>query len=253
MSSDTKKQPDPIYICWSCFKWWETAEGENCPFCKQPGKLSNVRFKNLLRGQGRQTGPKTEAGKKKCRLNAVKHGHKMTVSPIYPAKFDKYPECFSCEHREKCENDNEFRFCPVKTEKVYDFMTKFIAAKANGDLESLDELIGATTAKTYAILQSMISDVLTIGTTVEETTTNKEGDLIYSKYKQHPVLETIPKFMTAIGFTADQQMMTPKAKGEEQKTDMLEEMMGKMMGGIRLSPEQAVEEPKEETLEVEFE
>jgi hypothetical protein len=70
--------------------------------------------KGVLNAMGKQTGPKTEAGKaasaknlvghptpeamQTIRFNAVTHGLTAQVATCHPAKPGKYPQCEGCEH-----------------------------------------------------------------------------------------------------------------------------------------------------------
>lgn len=245
--SDSKKQ---VYFCHDCWIAWDLEDGPKCPKCGKEVKSVPWFWKNLVKTRGKQTGPKTLEGRriaernlrennygpghknpeavKHTRLNAVKHGQYLVASPIYPAKPGKYPDCISCPVREQCESE-EWKYCPQKTDKIYEFQGRVLAAIKNNNLEELDTYAGLTMAKAYSIMQDMLENVFKFGTTYKETTEFENGT-VKEKIVANPMLEIIPKYMDRLGMTAQDRKLTQKQQGET-TPDAIMDMIRELFSG----------------------
>lgn len=252
-----------IYFCKDCWVAWELEDGPQCPKCGKEVQPVPYFWKNLIKMQGRQTGPKTPEGKRKAiqnlrennygpghknpdavkrtRLNAVKTGQYMVASPVYPAKPGKYPDCLSCPVRERCENE-DWKFCPQKSEKIYEFQARVMAAIKNNDLEAMDEYAGLTMAKANAILHDMFDKVFQNGAMYKEITEFENGG-IRKRLVANPVLEIIPKFMDRLGMTAQDRKLTQKQQGE-MTPETLMDAVRQLISGEKRPEDFSFEDPK---------
>jgi hypothetical protein len=225
MSAEKEK----TFFCRDCHHSWRTKVCEyhddiaysGCPNCNTPQHEVPHYYFNLPQmmeaQKGKHTGPKTEEGKKRVSLNGFKHGLYTSQKTILaPAKKDKYPECEGCPYRDKCEI--EYKYCPVNLS----LFMKFAQAYADGQIKELQEIAGMMQGKALTILGMLYNDVFKEGTTKERryiTNLDKESneETVVLEIQTHPALRRIPEFHQLLGFTADQQNMTP-AKSEEVKT-----------------------------------
>lgn len=238
MAKNTK-----VYWCQPCVKIWELAEGAICPGCGGDGiKKPRRSYAGLAAAHGKQTGPKTEAGKaqglknirennsgptgesaERTRLNAVKHG-RYSSTPIFPAKPGTYPECDSCRALKECQA-RELVYCVTKTQRKLRRLARAIGSPHQKDRARLaiDSL-----ANLQLILESSFEDVLEMGTAVEETT-ESSGGIISRRYKAHPSLDPIIKMMSQLGISAQDQQLTPKSAGEQKRDTAVEAFLRSMM------------------------
>jgi hypothetical protein len=214
-----------------------------CPKCGKLTKSISPQRYSALMGRDKATGPKTPEGKKRSALNsrlprklspesaerigvnAYKTGQYATrLRPLAPAKFDKYPSCTNCEPetRERCEA-KEIKWCPTNHEPLL----KFLAAYKDGKPELLKELAGMTQAQVYQVIQMSLKNIFDQGVTVEEK--RQIGKMITTIIKSHPLIERLPELMNSIGFTADQQMITPaKQEARDNIRGFLDDQSDKM-------------------------
>lgn len=194
-----------------------------CDECGNPMSMSNHHLFNLSKGWSKATGPKTPEGKAKnaqnldghrgkykseetkerASCNGFKTGQYCTKPRIIaPAIHGRYLDCEDCELSESCEK-KEIKWCPVFIQPL----VNFLAAHKNSDPSQLKTLVGDSHAQLYAIQQQAMNEIFKDGAVVEDVKIYK--DTIQKTKKSHPAIESVLKIMDTIGFTADQQNMTP--------------------------------------------
>jgi hypothetical protein len=175
--------------------------------------------------QARQNlkGPKTPEGKLRAGLNTYKHGKysKKLFPLLAPANYGKYSYCEDCEYAARCK-DKEFSWCY----KNIGQMLKFFAAYINNDPAALRKNAAMSQAQLYNVLQMAFHEINTKGIVVQDikkwSSENSSGSQEFNK--ANPALEHIIKIISALGFDAEQQTMTPKS---EKDTDLLEGFLKK--------------------------
>lgn len=181
-----------------------------CPFCDAEVAEVSYRYLNVYKGWQNSTGPKTQAGKNRSKLNGWKHGaNSKTYQLLAPAKPGQYPVCDGCEFKAPCEND-PYSYCPVWVAPLMEV----IRAYKEGDLTSLKEIAGFQAGQTFMVLQMMFQNVIQEGVSqprVVKTNFNKAGDekTEVLDLQANPLLKEIPKYVEMLGMNANQQNMTP--------------------------------------------
>ena len=168
------------------------------------GKAASAKNLDGERGQFN-----TEAARDRASQNAYKHGmYSQQPQLLAPAKPGKYPMCDGCELIDECLGG--FKFCPKNMEPAL----KYLKAYKEGNHTELKDLAGLTQAQMFSMLQMSFQDVFEKGTLVLDQYFHKDGELAKELYKANPVMGKIIDMMVSLGFTADQQEMTPKASDE---------------------------------------
>jgi len=196
-----------------------------CPKCGK--SVPETKYKENLHVSVK-TGPKTIEGKKQATANleghrgqftteeardrvsqnAFKHGlYSQQPHIIAPAKPGKYPMCSGCELREECEAG--FSYCPMNMGPVM----QFLKAYKEGNHAELKDIAGLSQAQMFSMLQMSLHEVFDKGTLVLDKHYYK-GQISKELYKANPVMSKIIDMMSSLGFTADQQEMTPKSADE---------------------------------------
>lgn len=226
---------DKYFFCKDCFASWKTSEyynnkGEDdeidFSICEQCGKSCHETphyYFNLPKmmeaKKGKSTGPKTPEGKKRSSLNNYKHGL-YTKQKIFlaPTQKDKYPECPECPYRDDC--GTKYKYCPLNLSLI----TRFAAAYESGDIETIKEFAGLMQGNAAITLKLLFNDIFQHGTLKEKHIIKKiseadDGESIEEniiiEMQGNPSLKRIPEFMTLLGATAEQQIMTPAKKIED--------------------------------------
>jgi len=209
----------------------------DCPKCKKlMNSISRRHFANILNAQ-KNTGPSTPESKRRSSRNSAKphvyhsreareraaangfkHGrYAKKIRPFAPANFGKYTDCENCNHRDKCE-EKKIRWCPTMEGPL----REFLAAYANNSPDLLKELVAYSQAKMFSVFEMGMKDIFEKGALIDDMKVLKNisggGKIIEVKRKAHPFIEMASEILEKIGFTADQQVMTP-AK-QENRDDM---------------------------------
>lgn len=192
-----------------------------CEGCGEWTRANRHYYANLSKMHSAQTGPRTEEGKRRSSLNGFKHGlHAKPQHMLAPAN-GKYDICNDCEIKIDC-GAGKVRYCPYKT----DLMAKFMAAYENGDIKEMKAFAGLSQARLYMIFETMLAEVMNTGVVVKHPMVSGGAVVEYTDdegkkhridaYDENPLLDKIPKIMTALGMTSDQQTMNPlKADGAD--------------------------------------
>lgn len=224
------------FWCPKCHLSWKTNEYDvldqnsedyddftaQCPQCKNTVTSKPYYFANLSKMSANATGPRTKEGREIVAHNPIKHGlYSAPDKLFYPRKPGKYKECDSCGHRELCEN-KEIKHCIVKT----DILLKFVYAYKTGDANMLRELAGFTQARVAMALNDVLADLQNHGVMLVapkvngfgEVLKDEEGNTIFD-YSANPLLKHIPSLINTLGFSADQQEITPEKSREKDEVN----------------------------------
>lgn len=180
-----------------------------CEVCYAPAPECSYRVHNLATNAWHKaTGPKTEAGKARVALNPWKDGTKCRKGKhhiLAPAKFDKYPWCTECPDRDDCEN-KLIKYCP----RDFETTLRFVQAYKDGDVNALKEDAAIANAQVSKVFAMMISSIMQKGVMMKTVQVDKNGNELVT-WEKNQLVKELPQYMSTLGFTADQQVMTPKA------------------------------------------
>lgn len=207
------------FYCKDCKLAWKATDfvstGENtvaiCPVCEKQAPECTHSTYNLARtAWSNATGPKTEAGKERVSLNAWKNGLHAKFHIMAPAKPGKFPLCSSCELIDECKES--YKYCPKDIETTL----LFLQAYQDGKVNDLRELAGWSQAQMMKIMSMMFSDIISRGVHVKTKHIDDAGNVSYT-YEKNQLVKELPAFIDVLGFSADQQIMTPKAAEQKEQ------------------------------------
>lgn len=215
----------PCRVVWKSDDYVTTGEDAVaiCPVCERHEGVVNTSYRvyNLYKGWDMATGPTSEEGKRRSSLNNWQHGRFANqLHIIAPAKPGKLAVCAGCTIIDECKS-KKFKYCPVDLETV----ALFIQAYQEGKVNDLRELAGMAQAQTMKVLQNMIHHIMEYGvSTVNKIPMlNKEGEpvkdsdgniIFMTKHEKNNLIKDIPAFIQTLGFSAEQQDMTPAKRQE---------------------------------------
>ena len=161
------------------------------------------------------TGPRTPEGKRRSRLNGYQHGAYAQIPILLaPAITGKYLECETCQYVIQCKKE-KWQYCPVQVETFL----KFMKAYEEGNVNELRDLAAMCQGHLFNILRMAFQQVYKKGVMSEKAIrefVNKNGEKVTMiEWQSNPILNRIPELMQQLGFTADQQMMTPKVESDD--------------------------------------
>jgi hypothetical protein len=216
--SDVKEQK--LFFCKDHGRaLWETDEYvlENdiyfskCPVCGQPCKEVGYRHKNLMKAWSHASGPKTQAGKERSRLNGFKHGKYTSVyHELAPALPGRFPMCKECEYFDDCKS-KKWSWCPVNL----DPMMRMLKAFKEGKISDLKEFAAINQTKAFNVLQLMFAEIFDKGTLAPKELRRKvnatdDEETVVLEWQENPLIKRLPAIFEMLGHTADQQTMTPE-------------------------------------------
>ena len=194
-----------------------------CPICSQQARETSYRVANLALGWDKSTGPVSEEGKSRSRLNAYKHGRNTSIFTLMaPAKPGKYPLCHDCEYFDKCKSE-KFKYCPTDLETV----GRFVHAYKEGKVSDLKEIAGLAQSQMHKIFQNMIHHILTQGVALVRKVPILDGEgeivrdekgkpMFNTEFIKNNLVKDLPAFVSSMGFDAVNQDMTPKTRQESE-------------------------------------
>lgn len=205
-----------VFVSW---EWEETPKGvfAACPICEREVEEVPAVYQNYYKMWQNQTGPRTQEGKRRSSLNGYKHGHYSQVyNVLAPALPGKFPACQNCQYREPCENE-PYKWCPVNIAP----MVRFVKAYQEGNLAEMKEFAGMNQAKIFQTVQMMWQEIQSKGVLVPKEIRRKINEdageeEIVLEWQANPLLQRIQSFIEMLGHSADQQIMTPRAKEEDE-------------------------------------
>jgi hypothetical protein len=117
-------------------------------------------------------------------------------------------------------------------------------AAGDGDFGPLTRLSLRRQARASMLHDAALDAVEEDGLMVSEDSFDGEGRVVASRKKVHPAAEYALKSAEAFGLTADQQLMTPKARGVAKRDDRLAEFLDRQ---ARIRSEAALNGPVADT------
>lgn len=230
------------FWCYECSKYWKTSDfmsGDEydyyskCPQCSSITKAVPYYYGNLPKM--RTTGPKTEAGKQRSSVNAIKHGMFASAHHLLAPANGKYDICRECDSLSDCKY-GKLKYCPFKQ----DMMLRFLAAYENGDMEYLKTMAGLTQGKLMLVLDNCFNEIMSEGVLIKSLKVSN-GRIVYHKkpvddggevayeddydnplfeFKSNPLIDVLPKIIETAGMSSNQQKMNP-GKQEDVDEDKL--------------------------------
>jgi len=204
--------------------------------CREPWYMANVR-----RCQGKQTGPVTQAGKDKCRMNGYSTGSSYVSGaiPKYlpPAKPEKYAECDECQDLDECklaveEAKGTSRY--VACHRLSELTAKYRNAHLTGDPEALRFTAADVHAKMHRVMNQCFKAIFDTGIFIEslmvsdgkvvkmENGTNEAGEKLFvniMERKINPAINEAIKILEKMGFSLSDWTLTPKSKEAKMALD----------------------------------
>lgn len=187
----------------------------NCPICDAPTGDVDDQYYSRWKGWQASTGPKTEKGKARSRLNGWRHGGSARkfhmLAPALPGKF---AECETCMERSDCESE-PYKYCPVLLGPMMRFQQAFV----EGRIDELRDFAGMNQLRMMQTVQMMFRELQTKGLMVEKTReTEKDGKFTRESlgFEANPLISKVIDYLQALGHTAEQQMATPKTVQDDE-------------------------------------
>jgi len=195
----------------------------DCPLCEvECGQIWWER--NLMRTFGRQTGPKTVAGKvasssnlqgedsARYRFNGLKHGRYSKMKTFFEARPGQYAFCKSCEVPHDVCSKNQF--CITQTGHMARIMESF----ENRDPSLIADMMAHKQAHYQAILDMCLLSIINEGVSIKEPVfkTDSEGESVsVDVIKAHPLLRFIADAFQKNSMAMSDLGMTPKVTADQ--------------------------------------
>jgi len=232
----------------------------DCPVCSSKAGQINWQ-KASFAALGKQTGPKTDAGKaavtrnleghptpeemQRIRFNAVTHGLNAKVARFHPPKPGKYPSCNTCEYLP----DQSCRKLPACVKKTEIFMRTHLAFET-GNPDLMMDLLADNQANFQALMMDMFLTVIADGVTVTAPKMyyDKEGKchvfeyedkddpgekIVVKEIQQHPLLKPLIDLMSKNKMSLEDLNLTPKVRDDH------EILKGHLAGDVQSEPADA--------------
>lgn len=218
--SETNKAISKHFWCYECSRYWYTEDFQieegnedhadefgyesRCPECGNYTRAVKHYYANLSKMHSNASGPKTREGKERAKMNGYKHGLYTTGNHLLaPANHGRCNQSDTCPDSEACK-EKQIQYCPHQLE----LLLRFIHAYESKDHQDLKEFAGLAQGKTMLVLLEMFRELAERGVLIESMI----GDSI--EMKDNPVLRRLPEIMKVLGFSADQQKMTPEKEND---------------------------------------
>lgn len=185
---------------------------------------------NLRKSKDLQTGPTSEAGKNKVRMNRFTTGSSYASGaiPRYlpPAKPGDFAECDDCQDLDECKQavadamgTSQFIACHRKSE----IFARYRNAHLSGDPAALKMDAADVHARQRMVLNALFKAIFTHGVLVDSIVVNKDGVVYFSQkegeaavplteLKSNPATNDMIKLAEKMGFSLTDWTLTPKSK-----------------------------------------
>ncbi len=184
---------------------------------KRPYTLSPAAIEQRRRAAQNSTGPKTEEGKKRTRMNAWKDGSYARTRIIGLGK-----PCKSTCPKFPCDLVEEGRCSPggdcLDKEHLLQATLAIERALIDQDTTDLNEMVTFELAETLQLIRDLRRAVLDDGVIIKSDKFGSDGTIIGYDIKEHPALAALPKLVKAFGLTLPDFNLTPAAQAKV-KTD----------------------------------
>lgn len=204
----------------------ENDKGEFVADCPQCGaECAEMWYcANLRKAKGLQTGPTSEAGKAKVRMNGFRTGSQYLNGRIPkslpPAKPGDYAECDDCQDINECEQAvadamGTCRF--VACHRQSEVFAKYRNAHLTGDTGALKFTAAENQARMQLVLNALFKAIFKHGVVVDSIVVNKDGVVMYNdvpltELKSNPATNDMVKLAEKMGFSLTDWTLTPKSK-----------------------------------------
>ncbi len=190
-----------------------------CGACDEVWYMRNIRL-----AQGKQTGPTSDAGKNKVRMNGYRTGSSYLAGAIPkalpPAKPGKYAECDGCHDRDECEQevkDSEGTCRQVICHRQSEIFAKYRAAHLAGDPEALRLVAADNQARMQLVMNQCFKLVFDEGVMIEHDVieynrTTGKRECIGTEKKINPAINEAIKILEKAGFSLADWTLTPRSK-----------------------------------------
>lgn len=186
---------------------------------------------NPKRKAGRPKGkPLSKAERAQRRSAAVKHGQyaETTIAQSLPPCKPSTCEVYPCEIKQEAQTrGGDLSQCPISLADG-DLIERFRAAIVEGDTKGLAELSAASLAGMADLERAELARLRSEGLVIDvEFPVGREEDgspIIITRPVENPRADKLLKISTMLGHTADQQMITPKSRGEKAMATGIEQL-----------------------------
>lgn len=95
-----------------------------------------------------------------------------------------------------------------------EIVERYMAALVDGDMSAIDPIVGMGIAEAELMRRQAVDEVRERGVLVREDLVGADGTIIGSRLKQNPAAEVVIELNKQLGMTAQDQLLTRKARGE---------------------------------------
>ncbi len=213
----------------------ENEKGEFVSSCPQCGEECDELWycTNLRQAEGKRTGPTSEAGKNKVRMNAFRNGSRYANGRIPkelpPAKPGEYAECDRCQDLDECKLSvtEKMGTCRITIcHRQSEISAIFREAHRNGDPVDLQFIAAENQARMQMVLNALFKAIFKRGVLVDSIVVNKDGVVYIDKedgdgnktsvplteIKSNPATNDMIKLAEKMGFSLTDWTLTPKSK-----------------------------------------
>ncbi len=221
----------------------ETAETD--PEAGIPDRLKVKRKYNLTpaaikaRQENAQhsTGPTTEAGKRRSKRNAFKHGSYAATRILGFGK-----PCKSSCPQFPCDLVEDGRCAPggdcLDKDHLVDACLAIERALVDQDQAGLNELVVFELAETLQIIRELRRAILEDGAVVKSERFDGDGKVLGYELKPHPALLALPKLMKDFGLSLTDFMVTPAAIDRKKESENAAQTLADIFGGVSKAMQQ---------------
>jgi hypothetical protein len=170
----------------------------------RPGPGGTRIYPRKPRGRTRGV-PATKAEAAAARVAALKHGGRATVVSIQEARGLAVEKVFG--------------------EGAREVLDSYHSAINDGDSSGVDALAVRGLTDLEMIRRGLVARVAKDGVVVKEAIVSPLGEIMGSRLRQHPGVESALKYSEALGHTSSARRLDPKSRGEGHRDEALAAML----------------------------
>ena len=179
---------------------------------------------NVRKAQGKETGPKSEAGKNKVRMNGYTTGSRYLSGAIPkalpPAKPGEYAECDDCQDLDECKQAvaDAMGTCQfIACHRQSEVFAKYRNAHLTGDPMALKFAAADNQARQQLVLNALFKAIFKHGVVIDSLIVGKDGVVKLggkpvTELKSNPATNDMIKLAEKMGFSLTDWTLTPKSK-----------------------------------------